>query len=113
VEWEADIVNALRNASDRGEISGTRDTPTGPTLYLARPFQIKDKACLACHTTPAKAPPTMVKIYGPNNGFCWKFNEVIGAQIVSVPMALPIRNANRAFFTFMFSLAGVFSSRYS
>ncbi len=34
--------------------------------------------------------------------------EVIGAQIVSVPMALPIRNANRAFYTFMASLAGVF-----
>ncbi|MGE4112044.1 MAG: DUF3365 domain-containing protein [Burkholderiales bacterium] len=108
VEWEADIVNAFRAQPDRGEISGVRNTPTGPSLYLARPFQIKDKACLACHTTAAEAPPAMVKIYGPNNGFGWKHMEVIGAQIVSVPMDLPIRNANRAFYTFMISLSAVF-----
>jgi HAMP domain-containing protein len=108
VEWETDIVNAFRNAPDRGEISGVRETPTGQSLYLARPFQIKDKACLACHTTAAQAPPAMVKIYGPSNGFGWKHMEVIGAQIVSVPMSLPIQNANRAFYTFMVSLSAVF-----
>jgi protein-histidine pros-kinase len=108
VEWESDIVNAFRGNPERGEISGVRDTPTGPSLYLARPFQIKDKACLACHTTAAEAPPAMVKIYGPNNGFGWKHMEVIGAQVVSVPMDLPVRNANRAFYTFMLSLSAVF-----
>jgi protein-histidine pros-kinase len=108
VEWETDIVNAFRNDPQRGEISGTRDTPTGRSLYLARPFQIKDKACLACHTTAAEAPPAMVKIYGPSNGFGWKHMEVIGAQIVSVPMSLPIRNADRAFYAFMGSLTAVF-----
>ena len=108
VAWEADIVNTFRNAPERGEISGMRDTPTGQSLYLARPFQIKDKACLACHTTAVMAPPAMVKIYGPNNGFGWKHMEVIGAQIVSVPMSLPIQNADRAFYTFMISLSAVF-----
>ncbi len=109
VEWESDIVNAFRSAPDRGEISGTRDTPTGRSLYLARPFQIKDPNCLACHTTAEMAPAAMVRIYGPSNGFGWKLNEVIGAQIVSVPMELPIRNANRAFVTFMTSLTVVFA----
>jgi HAMP domain-containing protein len=108
VEWETDIVNAFRADPSRPEISGMRDTPTGPSLYLARPFQIKDPACLACHTTAEMAPPAMVRIYGPNNGFGWKLNEVIGAQIVSVPMDLPIRNANHAFVTFMGSLTAVF-----
>jgi HAMP domain-containing protein len=109
VEWETDIVNAFRSDPARGEISGTRDTPTGRSLYLARPFQIKDPACLSCHTTASTAPAAMVKIYGPNNGFGWQLNEVIGAQIVSVPMGLPIRNANRAFVTFISSLAVVFA----
>jgi HAMP domain-containing protein len=109
VDWEADIVNAFRNNPERPEISGTRDTPTGRSLYLARPFQIKDAACLSCHTTAEMAPAAMVKIYGPNNGFGWKLNEVIGAQIVSVPMDVPIRNANRAFVTFMTSLTVVFA----
>jgi HAMP domain-containing protein len=108
VEWEADIVNAFRDDPTRSEISGTRVTPTGMSMFLARPFQIKDPACLGCHTTAEIAPASMVKLYGTNNGFGWKLNEVIGAQVVSVPMSLPIQNANRAFYTFMASLTGVF-----
>jgi len=108
-EWEADIINSFRNRPEAKEFSGTRMTPTGASMFLARPPQIKDAACLSCHTTAATAPASMVKLYGPNNGFGWKLNEVIGAQIVSVPMDLPIRNANRAFVTFMSSLALVFA----
>ncbi len=108
VEWETDIVNEFRNNAERKEFTGTRMTPNGPSMYLARPFQIKDGACLACHTSPDVAPPAMVKLYGTSNGYGWKLNEVIGAQIVSVPMSVPIANANRAFYTFMASLAAVF-----
>jgi HAMP domain-containing protein len=112
VEWENDIVRAFRSDNALKEISGMRETPTGRSLYLARPFQIKDAACLSCHTTPDLAPPAMVKIYGPANGYGWKLNEVVGAQIVSVPMNLPIRNANRAFVTFISSLAVVFAALF-
>lgn len=109
VEWEADVINEFRNNPDKHtEISGIRDTPTGPALYLARPLQIKDPACLRCHTTPDMAPPGMIKIYGTSNGFGWQLNEVIGVQLVSVPMTLPIKNAQRAFYTFMASLGGIF-----
>ncbi|HKQ28753.1 MAG TPA: DUF3365 domain-containing protein [Burkholderiales bacterium] len=109
VDWESDILNTFRTGGGHGEISGERDTPTGRSLYLARPLQIRDDACLSCHTNAEVAPPAMVKLYGPNNGFGWKLNEVIAAQIVSVPMDLPIRNANRAFVTFMSSLTVVFA----
>jgi len=109
VEWENDIVNIFRGDPSQSEISGMRDTPTGRSLYLARPMQVKDPACLSCHTTAEMAPASMVKIYGAANGFGWKLNEVVAAQIVSVPMNLPIRNANRAFVTFMSSLAVVFA----
>jgi protein-histidine pros-kinase len=108
VEWETDIVNAFRNGSGGVELSGERMTPTGPQLYLARPFQIKDKACLACHNVPAEAPASMVKLYGESNGFGWKHQEIIGAQVVTIPLALPIKNANDAFVTFMGSLAAIF-----
>jgi protein-histidine pros-kinase len=108
VEWETDIVNAFRNHADLKEITGERSTPTGPALYVARPIQISNPACLACHSVPDAAPQSLVKLYGRNNGFGWKHNEIIGAQVVSVPMALPIENANRAFIAFMLSLAAVF-----
>ena len=109
VEWEADIINEFRNHDERREISGTRMTPTGLTMYLARPLRIEDGACLACHSTAGSAPVSMLKLYGPANGFGWRLNEAIGAQIVSVPMDLAIAKANRAFFTFIGSLAGVFA----
>ena len=50
----------------------------------------------------------MVDRYGPANGFGWQLNEVIGAQVVSVPTAVPIARANAAFKTFMTSLTAVF-----
>jgi protein-histidine pros-kinase len=108
VDWEADIVNQFRSNPERGEIIGERETPTGRSLYLARPFQIKDPACLSCHTTAEMAPAAMVKIYGPANGFGWQLNEVIGAQVVSVPTDVPIQRAQAAYRTFMVSLTAVF-----
>jgi protein-histidine pros-kinase len=108
VEWEADIISQFRASPDRGEIIGERDTPTGRTLYIARPFQIKDPACLVCHSTVEAAPKTMVDRYGPANGFGWQLNEIIGAQVVSVPTDVPNQRAAAAYRTFMLSLAGVF-----
>jgi len=107
-DWEADIVHQFRNASDRPELVGERDTPTGRSFYIARPMQIKAEACLYCHSTVEAAPKTLVEQYGPANGFGWKMNEIIGAQIVSVPTEVPIERANRAFKTFMVSLTAVF-----
>jgi protein-histidine pros-kinase len=108
VEWESDIISQFRGNPDRGEIIGERDTPTGRTLYIARPIQIKDPACLPCHSTVEAAPKTMVDRYGPANGFGWQLNEIVGAQVVVVPTAVPVDRANAAFKTFMTSLTAVF-----
>jgi protein-histidine pros-kinase len=107
-DWEADVVNSFRQTSTLNEMVGERDTPLGRSLYLARPMQVKSKACLDCHNTVDQAPRTMVDLYGPANGFGWKMDEVIGAQIVSVPMSVPIARANQTFRAFMVSLAAVF-----
>jgi len=107
VDWEADIINQFRNGSVTGEFIGQRETPTGKSLFFARPLKIVDAGCLLCHNTPEMAPRTMVDKYGPSNGFGWNLNEVVGAQVVSVPTAFPLARADRAFKTFMISLAGV------
>jgi HAMP domain-containing protein len=107
-DWEVDVVQKLRNTAGMKEFVGERDTATGRSLYIARPLQIKDAACLACHTTAAEAPKTMIDIYGPNNGFGWKLNEIVGAQVISVPMAVPLQRADAILRTFMLSLGGVF-----
>lgn len=109
LEWEADIVNQFRNDDARIEAIGERDTPDGRSLYLGRPIKIKDPACLVCHSTVDVAPKTMIDLYGNSNGFGWKLNETVGAQIVSVPMSVPVQKAEKAFRTFMLSLTGVFA----
>ena len=107
-DWEADVVNNFRQTQSAPEMIGERDTPMGRSLYLARPIQIKSRTCLECHSTIDAAPKTMLDLYGNANGFGWKMEEVIGAQIVSVPMSVPIERANHAFTAFMGSLAVVF-----
>lgn len=106
--WEVDIVNAFRNNAELKEFVGQRDTPTGRSLYVARPLRITNGACLQCHSSVEAAPATMIAKYGPANGFGWQMNEVVGAQVVSVPMALPLQRANDAFRFFIGSLVGVF-----
>ena len=108
LDWEADIVNRFRQYPEIKEVVDERQTSTGRSLFIAHPIQIGNPACLQCHSTPSAAPPSMLKIYGEANGFGWKHNEIVGAQLVTVPMEVPLRNADRAFTTFMASLAGVF-----
>jgi protein-histidine pros-kinase len=108
VDWETDIVQQFRNGGSQSEIIGVRDTPTGASLYLARPIRIKSAACLTCHSTPSAAPRTQLTRYGNANGFGWGLEEIVGAQIISVPMEVPVAQARRAFLVFMGSLALVF-----
>jgi HAMP domain-containing protein len=107
-DWEADYINAFRNKPDLKELTGERDASTGSMLSLARPISIGDPGCLQCHSTPAAAPPAMLATYGSANGFGWKLHEIVGAQIVSVPMTVPMAHARDRFITFMLILLGVF-----
>lgn len=106
VDWESDIVNYFRNDRVKSEISGERDTPTGRSLYFAKPI-VAAEACLECHSVARAAPVPMVKIYGPNNGFGWKPNEIVAAQIISVPMSLPLAAASAAFRTIILWMVGI------
>ncbi len=103
-DWETDIIQEFRDNQERQTIVGERETPTGRMLYFARPIKIKNKDCLVCHSTVDAAPQTMIKLYGDANGFGWKYNEVVGSQIVSVPLNVPIEKANYAFMIIMGSL---------
>jgi HAMP domain-containing protein len=109
VEWEADIVGQFRNG-DAKELYGVRDTPAGASLFFARPLTINDAACLECHSTVEAAPKPMVDVYGPANGFGWKFHETVGAQVVSVPTEVAFARAQKAFITFMGSLVAVLAA---
>jgi len=107
-DWETDIIHAFRNNAELAEISGERITPTGKSLYYARPIRIKNKNCLTCHSTVEAAPESMIKLYGEQHGFGWQLDEVVGSQIVSVPLSLPLEKARQEFLIFMASLVAIF-----
>ncbi|MCK8787488.1 DUF3365 domain-containing protein [Roseomonas sp. NAR14] len=107
-DWEADFINAFRNRPGLAELVGERDTPTGRALSLARPINVGDMQCLTCHSTPDRAPASMISAYGPTNGFGWQLGETVAAQVVSVPMALALDRANSKFVAAMQILCGVF-----
>jgi HAMP domain-containing protein len=108
VAWEEDVVNQFKHATDMKEFIGERDTPSGTVLFIARPIRITNPVCLACHSTPDAAPKTLTDKYGPGNGFGWTLNDTIGAQVVSVPMTLPMRHADQALLVVVAVLTGVF-----
>ncbi len=106
--WEAEIVDWFKSNENEKEFIGERDSVVGPVLYLSHPIKITNPGCLACHDTPATAPTTLLATYGSVNGFGWKLNEVVAAQIVTVPMQIPLQRAEKSFYIFLALISGVF-----
>lgn len=91
--WEAELIRALRDDPARDHISVEIGEGAERVFAMAFPLRVTQEACLACHATPEAAPAAMVEIYGRENGFGWTLGETIGAQIISVPMALADQRA--------------------
>jgi protein-histidine pros-kinase len=108
VAWEEDVIARFRDQPDSKEVMGHRDTPNGPSFYIARPIRITNPACLACHSTPDAAPKTLIDRYGPSNGFGWTMNDTLGVQVVSVPMDVPLKRADRSLLMVVGLLSAMF-----
>jgi HAMP domain-containing protein len=106
-DWQADIIQRFRNEPSMKEFVGERDTPMGRSLYLARPIRA-EAGCLACHGLASAAPKTVVARYGADNGYGWQTGDVIGTQVVSVPIARAEASASAAFRVFLTALTAVF-----
>ena len=83
--FETQLVGRFQTDPAAKPISSFRTVNGRRLFFTAAPLRIKQKSCLECHTTPDMAPAAMVAKYGPDNGFGWKLNQVIAAQIVYVP----------------------------
>ncbi|MEH2327074.1 MAG: DUF3365 domain-containing protein [Nostoc sp.] len=94
--FETEIVERFRSKSDLKEVSGFRSIPGGDIFYIARPLPISEQSCLKCHSVPEAAPPSMINLYGTANGFGWKLNEIVGAQIITVPANNVINKAHQS-----------------
>jgi HAMP domain-containing protein len=106
--FETEIVEKFRNQSGLKEVSGFRSIPGGDIFYIARPLPISEESCLKCHSTPDVAPQSMINLYGAANGFGWKLNEIVGAQIITVPANDVINKANHSSYVIILIVSTIF-----
>lgn len=102
--FETTIIEKFRKQSGMPEQSGFRSLPSGEIFYVARPIIVKQESCLVCHSTPDRAPKSQIATYGNKNGFNWKLNDIIGAQVLSVPASAVLNEARRLQFWIIGSL---------
>ncbi|MEM7742258.1 MAG: DUF3365 domain-containing protein [Pseudomonadota bacterium] len=87
-EFEASLIEQFRADGDLDQIATVLERDGERFLTMAFPLTVSKQGCLRCHSTPEAAPPAMVDLYGPENGFGWQLGETVGAQIISAPMSL-------------------------
>lgn len=107
-DWEADLINQLRDDQSLDRISIIRDTDAGKVFAVAFPFTITNPSCLDCHSDPNIAPAAMIDLYGTENGFGWELGETIGAQIIYAPMALADKRAADLVVVIMLAILAAF-----
>jgi HAMP domain-containing protein len=103
--FETKIVETFRQDNNKKELSAL--TPNGDLFYTAHPIIITQPRCLECHSTPEKAPKSMIDRYGSVNGFGWKLNKIIGAQIIYVPASQVFQRARQSFVVVMGIVLGI------
>jgi len=107
--WETAAIQSLAQ-SGAAEFTEVRTLDRGRFDFIAVPIRITNDACLTCHSVPEAAPRIMIDTYGRGGGFGWKLNEVIGAQVVSVPMSVAQRRADGLFRGVVYLLVGAFAA---
>lgn len=105
--WEKDMINKFRENRTMNELYHFSTDGDEEVLNYLRPIRVSSESCLQCHSTPEAAPPLMIAKYGDHYGFNWKLDEIIGAQIVSVPTSNAIASARSSFITY---IAAIFTT---
>ncbi|MBF2065708.1 MAG: DUF3365 domain-containing protein [Calothrix sp. C42_A2020_038] len=106
--FESDIINQFRSNNNLKQLSGFRAISGREIYYVARPLAVSEPSCLQCHSSPDIAPKSMIDRYGSANGFNWQLNEIIGAQVISVPASKVIDKANKSSFAIIGLVSGMF-----
>jgi protein-histidine pros-kinase len=107
-DWEQELIEKLSANRDIDKDITVRTTEDGQQYTVTYPMVIKDESCMTCHSTADKAPPSMVALYGNKNGFGWKLNDTLIAQIISIPMSTTETKVWRNLMLFIGISSGIF-----
>jgi methyl-accepting chemotaxis protein len=83
---EARIINAFRDKPGMKQQEGVLTRDGNEFYFLAKPIQVEAKTCLHCHGDPQDAPKDQVQIYGIKTGYYWKVGEIVGVDMVYIPI---------------------------
>jgi HAMP domain-containing protein len=108
--FEADLVKRMRQDAQLQELSGFRNLFGQDVFYIARPLAIKSESCLGCHSSPETAPANLLATYGSENGFGWKLNDIVAAQMIYVPAQEVFRTALHSFSIVMAIFVATFAT---
>ena len=106
-EFETELVHEFQEQGSLQK-SGWREFYEGKVFYVARPFTLTKQTCLECHSTPSKAPQSLLTAYGTENGFGWELNQIVAAQVVYVPANEVFNSVRRSFVSTLGILAATF-----
>jgi Protein of unknown function (DUF3365) len=110
--WEEVLIRQFQADPLMAEQTGRTNIAGKEVHYTARPIKISDPTCLRCHSTPAVAPRTMIATYGDKGGFGWALGDIVGAQIVTVPVSVPQAQAWDSFLRVIGGVLTVFLLLY-
>lgn len=105
---EENLISQFRSKPTQTELHGVYGEGLQQTHYVARAIRITQGQCLNCHGSPSTAPASMLTMYGDQQGFGWKMNEIVGVQLVKIPMLYPLEKSRQSFNHFMASLLAIF-----
>jgi HAMP domain-containing protein/nitrate reductase cytochrome c-type subunit len=108
--FETELVNKFRKNKNIKQISGYRQFPEGENFFIAYPLTVNQQSCLQCHSTPEAAPKSQIASYGSFNGFGWKLNEIITAQVIYIPAAQVMSSAQRSAYVLIGALMIILST---
>ena len=97
--FETAIIDSFRRKDNSNpsyiakEATGFRVLDGNRFFYVAQPIKVTSISCLRCHSSPKVAPHSMIQKYGAKNGFGWGLNEVVGAQMIHVPIQKTFQDA--------------------
>lgn len=92
---EVKMINTLQTRPDAHSLQGTMSKDGEKYFYMAFPIKVENKKCLRCHGDPANAPKDQIEIYGTENGYNWKYGEIVSAYIVYVSIQEAVSAAKR------------------
>ena len=107
--FEADLQKQMEANANIKQVSDFTTLNGQSFFYIARPLRVSSPTCLTCHTTPETAPQSLVKSYGPNNGFGWKLNQVVAVQVIYVPAAKVFDTTMQSFYWLMGIFTAIFA----